>query len=351
METPRTLAPQTQALRDFLLSLRGRWVLSGQHNYINAGARYTDRVEEITGRRPILWGSDFSFAVAGDNPRGHYHCGTINISDPGDGEPHFIDMSVEESRGRMIECAIEQHRRGHIVTLMWHECFPSLGDKGEWDSVWQAGKLPQPEVWRELITPGTDLHEAWLAQIDRVAAYLRMLRDEGIPVLWRPYHEMNGVWFWWCNKPGPDGFARLWRMMFDRYTNHHGLDNLLWVWNTNAPRDRAGDEAYDYAGFYPGADYVDVLAADVYGNDYRQSHHDDLARLADGKPIALGEVGDVPTPEILEQQPQWCWFMPWGCLVDRRANETKVPELYACERVLAMDDVSRRDNGTYHIAR
>lgn len=87
---------------------------------------------------------------------------------------------------------------------------------------------------------------------------------------------MNGVWFWWCNKPGENGFKKLWIMTYNYFTKVHKLNNLLWVWNTNAPRDKKGDEAGPYADFYPGPEYVDVLAADVYHRDYKQSHHDDL---------------------------------------------------------------------------
>ncbi len=84
--------------------------------------------------------------------------------------------------------------------------------------------------------------------------------------------------------------------MYDRYVNHHHLDNLIWVWNTNAPRDRENDEAYAYELYFPGLEYVDVLAADVYHNDYRQEHHDQLVELAEGKVISLGEVGELPLP-------------------------------------------------------
>ena len=92
-------------------------------------------------------------------------------------------------------------------------------------------------------------------------------------------------------------------MTYDYLTRHHQLNNLLWVWNTNAPRDIPGDEAFDYDLFFPGHEYVDILAADVYRNDYKQSHHDDLIQLAGNKTIALGEVGGLPDPEILSEQP------------------------------------------------
>jgi mannan endo-1,4-beta-mannosidase len=347
---PQPRSPQAQHLYEFLCSVKGRYVLSGQHNYVGVGAKYTELVERLTGKRPLIWGSDFAFAVEGTEVGRHYHCGPLNISDPGEPDPHFIDVSPEEAREKMIACALEQHQRGHIITLMWHCCFPTYGDRGPYDSLWQVGRLPSEETWQELTTPGTDLHSAWTTQVDRIVPYLARLRDAGVPVIWRPYHELNGVWFWWCNKPGPEGFAKLWRMMHDRYTNHHQLNNLLWVYNTNAPRDRENDEAYAYDLFYPGGEQVDVLAADVYRNDYRQSHHDEMVALADGRPVALGEVGEVPTPEVLRSQPDWCWFMPWGALVSWNENKHKVPALYASERVLALGDIVREPDGMYRLA-
>ena len=136
-----------------------------------------------------------------------------------------------------------------------------------------------------MTTEGSDLNKAWKQQADTIAGYLKQLQDARVPVLWRPFHEMNGVWFWWCNHKGENGFKKLWIMMYDYYVNYHKLDNLIWVWNTNAPRDIPGDEAFPYKDFWPGHEYVDVLAADVYRNDWKQSHHDDLLKLANGKVI------------------------------------------------------------------
>jgi len=159
-----------------------------------------------------------------------------------------------------------------------------------------------------------------------------------IPVLWRPYHEMNGIWFWWGDKKGEEGFVALWKMMYERYVNHHHLDNLIWVWNTNAPRDRENDEAYAYELYFPGLEYVDVLAADVYHNDYRQEHHDQLLELAEGKLISLGEVGEAPTTEVLDAQPMWAWFMVWSRWVLTHNTPEKVKELYEYPRTLSHGD-------------
>jgi mannan endo-1,4-beta-mannosidase len=112
--------------------------------------------------------------------------------------------------------------------------------------------------------------------------------------------------------------------------NVHGLHNLLWVWNANAP----ASHLLPYPDCYPGAEYVDVLATDVYRNDYLQSHHDDLVTLAAGKPVALGEVGVLPTPAILAAQPQWAWFMTWTNFLTNENTPEAVRELFHSPRVI-----------------
>jgi mannan endo-1,4-beta-mannosidase len=232
---------------------------------------------------------------------------------------------------------------------MWHGCFPTEGDCCDGNNIWAMENRPDAETWKKMVTEGTELNNAWKEQVDGIAKHLKRLQDEGVPVLWRPYHEMNGVWFWWCNHPGDDGFKKLWIMMFDYLTNHHGLNNLLWVWNTNAPRAIPGDEAFDYVLFYPGGEFLDILAADVYHNDYKQSHHDDIVNLAQGRPVSMGEVGQMPSAETLENQPNWSWFMPWGNLGLKWNDEELIKNLYNSPRVLSLEDLEISKDGKISI--
>ena len=316
-------SPEAQALLQFLHSIEGKYILSGHHNYHFESYRWSQGVKDITGDYPVVWGSDFSFRFMGEDPA--------------------------TERQKLIDHAIEYYNKGHIITLMWHSCFPTECDSCSKESIWLWQPGVSPETWDSLTTPGTELNDKWIEQVDHIAGYLKQLRDAHIPVLWRPYHEMNGIWFWWCNKRGDDGYAKLWRMMYDRFVNYHHLNNLIWVWNANAPRDIEGDEAYPYELFFPGLDYVDVLAADVYHYDYRQSHHDDLLKLAQGKPIALGEVGKMPMPEVIEQQPDWTWFMCWGPWLERANSPDSVKALYDSPRVLTLGEVQRDSKGQYSI--
>ena len=341
---------EARDLLEFIYEIKDHYTLSGQHNFINTGSKYMEVVREITGKTPVVWGSDFSFCVEGENFARFQHCGPLNLTDPSD-SVRIIDLSPEDAREMMVEEIIKKHTDGHIITLMWHGCFPTEGDCCDGSNIWAMENRPSDSTWTLLCTDNSPLNLEWKKQMDKFAGYLKQLQNENIPVLWRPYHEMNGVWFWWCNHPGDDGFKKLWIMTYDYLTNHHQLNNLLWVWNTNAPRDIPGDEAFDYELFFPGHEYVDILAADVYRNDYKQSHHDDLIGLAGNKPISLGEVGGLPDPGILQQQPSWTWFMSWGNLVVRSNSEQAIIDLYNSPQVITMEDLSMDEDGYYTITK
>jgi len=338
---------EAKQLLSFLYSIQGQYTLAGQHNFSSDLERYNTVVEEMTGKTPVIWGSDFSFNVAGETVRNFQHCGPMNISVPW-GDCKENGMTTDQLRQRLVDKAIEEHAKGRIITLMWHCCFPTSLDNCNGEEIWVWQNAPTDETWAELVTDGTELNKAWKKQMDGAAKYLRQLRDAKVPVLWRPYHEMNGCWFWWCNKPGENGFKKLWIMTYKYLTVHHKLNNLLWVWNTNAPRDIPGDEAGPYADYFPGIEYVDILAADVYHSDYKQSHHDELIELGQGKIITLGEVGDLPETEKYEAQKSWSWFMTWGYFIQNRKNVTLAPVIYNHPQTLTLDEIQFKD-GEYKV--
>jgi cellobiose epimerase len=298
----REATPEARALLERLYAERGKHIFSGHHNDANLPDRYPDRVEQLTGKRPAVWGADFIGSYRPENGR------------------------------RLVDEAVKHAHEGYIITLMWHAGRPQDDPPFGWKESVQ-GKMTDQQ-WDELLTPGSPLNTRWAVQVDSVAAFLSALRDQHIPVLWRPYHEQNGVWFWWGNRKGPRGSAGLYRMLYDRLVHLHHLNNLIWVWNSNAPRQLLADEAFDYADFFPGLDCVDVLATDIYHGDYRPTHHDRLAELAGGKLIALGEIGSVPPPSVFDDQPLWSWFMIWADFVDTHNTPEQMRALYSSPRVL-----------------
>ena len=300
---------EAKELLKTIYAMKGDSILSGQHNYPGTLSESTEEVHEITGEYPVVWGQDFGFT-----------------QDDKDGIIY---------RERNMQEAIKKHEEGYIITLMWHAVRPIDDEPDGWKESVQ-NELTDKE-WSDLVTPGTPLHERWLKQLDEVAGHLKVLRDAKIPVLWRPYHEMNGGWFWWGDKKGEDGYQALWRNMYDYFTNHHKLNNLIWVWNANALRNK---NIGAYKEYYPGPDVVDILATDFYGNDlYSMKDYNSLLELAQGKPIAIGECGPLPSPEVIEDQPEWTWFMCWARMITRQNTEEEIIDVYKYKQVLNLDDV------------
>jgi mannan endo-1,4-beta-mannosidase len=302
-------SPEARALLRYLYSISGRYTLTGQHNYPNHIARWTDRAYDFTGKYPALFGQDFGFS-AGD------------------------DKDSVLARPAIIEEIKRQWRNGAVITFTWHEVRPTDDEPVTFrDSV--QGHLTDFE-WNELLTPGSNLYNRWCAQVDVVAGYLKQLRDAHVPVLWRPYHEINGRWFWWNGRKGERGSAALYRQLYDRFVNVHRLDNLIWVWNASPPGAEPNSPG-PYADYFPGLGYADVLSVDIYG-EFKQSFYDDLLSLSAGKPIALGEVGGLPNLDVLKEQPKWTWFMTWSDLVEFATPLDTLSAVFNAPNLLTRDD-------------
>ncbi|MFP4282266.1 MAG: glycoside hydrolase family 26 protein [Opitutales bacterium] len=302
-------SPEAAALLEYLYAVSGEHTLSGQHcNPLVGSTRLASVAKHYDGIYPAVFGQDFGFSAPGT-------WDGINF------------------RQNIVDEAIRRHDEGFIITLMWHAVRPIEDEPVEFRESIQ-GQLTDAQ-WRDLVTPGTHLNERWQAQVDAIAFFLRQLRDAGVPVLWRPYHEMNGGWFWWGKQPGDDGYVRLWRMLYDRLTHFHGLDNLLWVYNTNEVKPGVDP----HAAYFPGHDVVDVLATDVYSGEYTTENYETLLALAEGKPIGLGEIGELPSAELLRAQPQWSWFMLWYEPAGDRETRAHRRAVYASEAVLNLHEL------------
>ena len=301
-------SPEAVKLLEFIYSISGKQIIAGQHCAPLVGSTRLSVAHRLTGHYPALFGQDFGFSYPG------YWDG-INY------------------RQRIVDEAIRRHYEGFIITLMWHAVPPTQEEPVAFRESIQ-GDLTDAE-WKDLITPGTLINERWKSQVDVIAWFLKQLRYANVPVLWRPYHEMNGDWFWWGKKGGEDGYKKLWRMMYDRFVNFHGLNNLIWVFNTNEFKDNVDP----HATYYPGDDVVDIVATDVYSEGFNQVNYDQMLELAGEKPIALGEVGQVPSLEIIQKQPRWTWFMQWGDPGGFGRGFQTYREVYNSEETLTHDEL------------
>jgi mannan endo-1,4-beta-mannosidase len=118
--------------------------------------------------------------------------------------------------------------------------------------------------------------------------------------------------------------------MPDRLVEHHKIKNLIWIWSV----DRPEGTSLKFQECWPGPEYVDILILDYY-HISKQSYYDGLLNLANGKPIALGEVGGNLSLEALKAQPRWAWWMEWagsaarGDAANRLAGIVKDPRCWS----------------------
>jgi len=298
--------PEARALLKKIDEISGHSTLTGQHNFPNSVSRWSDRIYDLTGKFPAIFGQDFGFSG---------------------GE----DKDSVLGRPSMIEEVQRQYRNGAVIALTWHAVRPTDDEPVTFrDSV--QGHLTDFE-WNELLTPGTDLYNRWVEQADVIAGYLEQLQVAGVPVLFRPYHEMNGNWFWWGGRPGEKGSSALYRQLYNRFVNVHHLNNLIWVWNVNSPSENAGP----IESYYPGAQYADVVTMDIYG-EFKQNYYSDMLKLAGNKPIALAEVGAMPSLDVLAQQPRWAYFMMWSGMAEMANPPDKLQAIFHAPNLLNRGD-------------
>lgn len=162
------------------------------------------------------------------------------------------------------------YRRRGINTLSWHLDNLTTG-RHSWDRT--------PSVAD--ILPGGSKHEVFLEQLDALAVMLNNCQVwfTKVPVIFRPWHEHNGDWFWWgkgnCTE---EEYIRLFRFTVDYLRNEKDIHHLLYAFSPDRSRlrlDTLPEENYLYG--YPGDEYVDVIGLDNYGDVGRIGGPDSVA--------------------------------------------------------------------------
>jgi mannan endo-1,4-beta-mannosidase len=271
-------------------------LLNGYPPLTNIGAqKEVEYVKNASGKYPALIGFDFMHGTGKE---------FAEAQKDGDGNTWFSNYT----KGA-LNLAEDLYNKGGIPIFMWHWRDPSHNSVSFYTKTGShSGDGTDFDLAATLASPESANYQALIRDIDIVAGYLKQLADKDIPVLWRPLHEAAGGWFWWGAK-GPAANKELWIIMYDRLTNYHGLDNLIWVWTC--------EESADALSWYPGDQYVDIVGRDYYSSE--KSHgsvtasFENLKSIYGGKKIiALSENGSMPYPEnLVEDGAGWSWFMPW----------------------------------------
>lgn len=241
---------ETVHLYNNLRKLLARGVMFGHQDDLAYGVRWKYQagrsdIRDVTGDYPAVYG---------------WELGRLEVD-----HPVNLDSVPFGWMQKMIRAGYE---RGGVITISWHLNNPLTG-KSAWD--------PEPGTVASVL-PGGSRHELFKSWLDKVAAFLLQLkgkRGEFIPVIFRPFHELNGDWFWWGGKHCTAAeFRDLWRFTVGYLRDQKKIHHLLYAYNT----DRFGSTE-DYLAKYPGDEWVDLIGFDIY---QRSQPNDRFLADADG---------------------------------------------------------------------
>lgn len=273
-----------KALYQYLCDSYGKQVILGQHDTIGTSAE-TDMIFKTTGKYPAIRFGDLMLATEKDS----------------------ITTQTE------INTAIDWASKDGIVGYMWHWAAPDdkreyYADQTDFDIKKAVTKEDIAELSLEdikkLQKDGKVSEEcvALVQDIDTISQQLATLRDEGIAVLWRPLHEASNGDFWWGKDK--ESYKWLWKLMYERQTKYHKLNNLIWVWSAQN------------ADWYVGDEYCDVLSCDVYDDGNKDAQVNImlfLQSISKNKPIAMSECGNFPDIQsIADEKAMWSFIGQWG---------------------------------------
>ncbi len=224
-------SPETRALHEKLKSIQGKALLFGHQN--------------------ATW--EGSFGWHDSQPEGTYASDVLTVS--GD-YPAVYGWDLLDLSDDLRRHIVAAHERGGVNTISWHMPNPVTG--GSYSDTTRA---------LGTILPGGPHHLAFRSLLDRAGAFLDSLRDSRgrrIPIIFRPFHEHNGYWFWWCLKHGSaDDFAAVFRYTVDYLVKEWNLDSLLIAYSPDATPVWQFFRPFEG---YPGDDLIDVVGLDMYGD-------------------------------------------------------------------------------------
>lgn len=257
---------ETIALMNNLNKLSGKNILFGHQDATSYGVNwkkgdFRSDAKDVTGKYPAVFGWELS-KLENDSP--------LNID-----SVSFSDMK------KWIVMAYE---KGGVNTISWHMDNPKTGGNA-WDVT--------PAV--STILPGGEKHELFKRSLDKVADFLLSLKDKNgvyVPIIFRPWHENDGNWFWWGNaQTSREDYLELWKFTVQYLRDVKNIHHLLYAYSWSDFPDEA-----TYLSKYPGDKWVDVLGTDNYGliqgNSLEELRILSTLALTRGKLAALTEGGD-----------------------------------------------------------
>ncbi len=327
---------ETKSLMKFLTDNYGKHVLTGQQEIYGSGhdGNYEyefDYLKDTTGKLPVVRGFDFM----NYNPLYGWD-----------------DNSTE----RLIDWCKEKNG---IATASWHLNVPidfanyTLGDAVDWQKCTYKNYQASNSTFNTANILKKDSKERayFDAAVEMLAEQFKRVQDAGVPIIFRPLHEAQGnygrygdgtAWFWWGDR-GPEVYKELWKLLYTELTETYGLHNLLWEINLY--------EMDNSIEWYPGGEYVDMIAYDKYegsptrwGTDPATSVFLRLVNDSeDTKMVALAECDRIPDiKKIRNEGAWWLYVCPWyDEYITGESNNPKdlLKAFYNSDDVLTLDEM------------
>lgn len=292
-QTPLTASTASaQRLYRYMLEQYGHKTLSSVMANVNWNNDCAEKVNKLTGKYPAMNCYDFI----------HICFSPAN----------WIDYTKIDPVKEWVDA-------GGIVQLMWHFNVPK--SEGSTD----VTCTPSETTFRakNVFTEGSWENKWFYGQMDKVAQTMLKLQEAGIAATWRPFHEAAGnathkqqanwttAWFWW-GYDGAETYKRLWRTMFE-YFKQKGINNLIWVWTTQNFNGNSSQYNVD-ANWYPGDQYVDMVARDLYGYNASQNLQEftEIQTRYPHKMVVLGECGRDANTDPARPADSWAAGALWG---------------------------------------
>ncbi|MGN1480775.1 glycosyl hydrolase [Porcipelethomonas sp.] len=277
---------ETKNLLRYLQENFGKSIITGQYASSSKNTEM-DLIYQKTGKYPAIRFGDIGGYSQGELP--------------------------EESE---IQAAKDWAEKGGIVGFMWYWNSPGIDSSVYANETKFSLKsaMTEEDISQLGISEINDLYaqgkitkecRTLVENIDAVSSAFSRLAEEGIPVLWRPLQEAGGGWYWW-GADGAEAYKWLYNLMYDRMTEYHKLDNLIWIWNGQSEEYLVDSEKYDIAA-------IDVYLGPNVKYGSRSEQYQWLKKVTEsGKILALGECSSVPgVDEMVRDNALWSFFGLW----------------------------------------
>ncbi len=281
-ETTPATTQETQALLANLKAQSAKGVMFGHHDDTNYGINNGVGWEFEEGRSDVK-------EVCGDYPAViSFDLGELELG----GDASLDKVPFKKIRQEIIN----QYNRGGMSSISWHVRNPKTGGDA-WD-------VSDTTVVKSVL-PGGECHGKFAGWLNTLADFMNSLQTEQgvkVPVLFRPWHEHTGSWFWWGQRLCSDEeYKALWHMTVDSL-QAHGVNNLLYAYS---PGTEPADTT-QYLKRYPGDDIVDLVGFDTYQGSSKEQYLANMERaltiLSDvakthNKAMAVTETGYEGVPD------------------------------------------------------